>query len=413
MTDQTNQLPVILRAIFLPLLLVTAVSACSGGISGTGDGGPIIVVDGDTGANATDANGPDATADTIMANLQIFPASLLSQPLNNVVSTAQNGNSLEAADSENALVTAEFYALLSKYYDAGNRITDDLTLLESYLLNELNSCESQGRCNTLPATASVSSNNTQLMQAQNNYADIQFTQGTAGLSDKDFRYTREDGAQVMIQWSTQEDLLYFFIDTGSSTTYSLTDKLRNVVTLRHVEKLSPALLQATLLTNADSSVTIEADVVDWYIRGSVTPQTTLIYAADQQSSTNRREATLNGETVVTETCARNACVWQPEFGRNDTDFFVNTDTTLGDFSMTINEQPPTTLPSSPARLVISTNDDNGTPASQSIACGSISVLSRPRAFCWQPLPLASESTFIYEEIYNSGISGYRQIVTAP
>ena len=239
-----------------------------------------------------------------------------------------------------------------------------------------------------------------------------FTQNTPGLFDKEFSYTRDDGAQVTLQWNNQEDLLYFFIETNTTTTYSYTDKQQNAVTLRQIDKVSPSILQATLLTNSDSSVTIEADIVDWYLRGTLSPQSTIIYAIDQQSSTTRREATRGGSTVVTETCDRSNCLWQPEFSNSTTEIFGTTETTLGDFSQTINEQQGLTLPTSPDRLVIATSDDNGAPALNSVSCGSTNVQDRRRTFCWQPF-LPTDERFVYEEIYNSGIISYRQITTAP
>ncbi len=412
MTDPIKPLLTILRAILFQLLVAATLTACSGGISGTGDGGPIIVVDGDTtdaGANSTDSNIPDATVDMVVAN-QILPGNLLSQTRIDTTAPASDGVAVESSVVDNAIVTNLLNTLLSQYNEAGSNVSTDITLLEPPLLEALNTCESQGRCSTLPSTASPPSTAAEVTQS---YSNIVFAQGTSGIFDKEFSYTREDGAQVTLQWNNQEDLLYFFIDTTNATTYSYTDKQQNTVTLRHINKASSSVLQATIVTNSDSSITVEADLVEWYLRGTLTPQTTLIYAVNQQSPTNRREATTpDGSTVVTETCDRSNCLWQSEFSNSATEVFGNTESSLGDFSQTINNQQGITLPSSPDRLVISTSDDNGSPALQSVSCGSVRVLDRRRTFCWQTFPAADER-FVYKEIYNSGITGYRQVATAP
>ncbi len=413
------RLPTLLR--LLSLCLPFALAACSGGISGTGDG-EIIVVDGnELGTSQTDINTSESTLDTQINALQIFPGSILSQPeersFGNFTQTPTDGaDSVDAQTSvaQDPTVSRQFNNQLGDYYSTKRTIIDDMTLLEANLIDLFNACESQGVCTTLPATATVSQTTTEGIVK--NFSNIQLTRDTAGFFDNTFYYTRDDGAEVTLQWSNAEDLFYFYVDTDAVTTYSLTDSQTNSVTLRHVQKFTPALLQATLITTTDNSVNVEADMVDWYIRGSMNTENTVIYALNQQSLVNRRESSAtDGSTVSVNTCSRDNCIWQPE--SNNDAVFNNTETTLGDFSRTFNIFDSDRLPLSqselPARLVVSMADNNGAPLQSSITCGGTTLLNPPRVFCWQPTALSNDSVILYEEFYNAGITGYRQISQEP
>ncbi len=424
MTLTLPRFPLLLRLLLLNLLLTATLTACSGGISGTGDG-DIIVVDGDNVAvDSTDNGVTGGTLESQVAQLQIFPGSILSQPAartftNNMESPA-DGADAQMSTTPTPLVSLELNSLLSSYNNVSAGITTYIALLETNLSDAFNNCENQGVCSTLPATATIAADQNQLVTADNaakNFFNIQYTRNTAGFFDHMFTYTLDNGTNVTLQWNNAEDLFYFYADSGTTITYSLTDSETNSITLRHTIKNTGALLQATLINNTDTSTSIEADIIDWYIRGTIDTQNTVIYAHDQENPVIRREATATDGTVISaESCDSNNCIWQSVSDENN-EIFLAAENKLGNFSETFNLNTETDIPlppqlqALPERWVVSTEDNNGTALQQSIVCSGVAVANRQRVFCWQPTPLSARDYFFYEETPGSGLPSFRQLTT--
>ena len=412
------------RMLLLILFGSTTLTACSGGISGTGDGDIIVIESDSIVVDSTDGSVAGDTLESQIAQLQIFPGSLLSQPAvrtftNNAESPADSADA-QMHSTPAALVSFQLNSLLSSYLNASAAVTTDIVRLETNLFDALNNCEGQGICSTLPATATIATDHNLLVTASDtatNYYNIQYTRNTAGVFDSTFTYTLTDGTDVRLQWNNAEDLFYFYADSGTTTTYSLTESTTNSITLRHHIKSTGTMLQATLTNNADTSTSIEADLIDWYVRGTIDTQNTLIYAHDQANPVIRREATAADGTIISvESCDKNNCIW-PSASGDSSDIFLATENTLGNFSVTSNLTTetdilsPSLLQALPDRWVVSTEDNNGIPLQRAIICGGVAVANLQRVFCWQPAPSSGSDYVFYEETPGGGLPYFEQITT--
>lgn len=387
------------------LMMVFLLYGCSGGISGTGDGSIIVETDNSAGAD----NMPEGTADSA-ANLQYFPTTLASAGLTlSLTSTARQLDPALAGSSNT--VTSELDSRLQSYSAAAEQIAMDLVLLEAELGTELSQCNDSGLCDTVPAAVTISSNND---DSNSSFNSLEYSRGLAGYFDYRLAYIRESGDNIELRWSEGDDYVFLYADTSTHTTYSLQERRQPTITLRQFDKAGNKLVQASLASSPSSEaitdITLEADLVDWYVKALVSEQSSVLYATNTSNSSLRREA-ITGEsnTILSETCELPGCLWQPEHNTT-TSIFEDSESTVGNFTETyIANTVNFTFVQPTRRFVVATAGNDESPVRQSVICGGTTVQEFQRVFCWTPLPIDTTDSFFFEETINTSDIVYRRI----
>jgi hypothetical protein len=384
------------------ILLALVIGGCSGGISGTGDGPIIIDPDADV---STDGNGvTESTADSV-ATQQYFPVLLLNGPSSSLTATMRRLSS-----QSRSTITATLDARIQSYADTASQIALELSGIESALVAELDLCTGSGVCSAIPASVSVQSDPG---GGDRTFNAVQYSQGLSGYFDNHLVYTRENGDQVELRWTNNNDYLSLFTDTTTHTSYALIENQRPAITFRQLSKFENALTQVTLASTADNTTLIEADLSDWHVKTRTDSDGgRILYAIDATDTTVRREALLpSSDIVLTETCELPNCEWQPQHS-DTSEVFADSESDVGDFSASYINSPPGIDLAQPAdRFVIATAANGASPLLQSIVCGATTVLNFQRIFCFTPTPLETIDNFIYQEVITDGEIIYRQVQT--
>lgn len=386
-------------AISLGIALLV-VSGCGGGISGTGDG--IIVVTPDNSSDAGTA--PDsASQGGDLSNTAAIPFDLNSPDLFNPLLQSTAVINTQFAETTDVTVTSVLQDRITFYKNTVAEISADTMALESALADNFQQCPDSGPCDVI--TTSINTGETQ-------FNSVSLTRGLSGYFDDQLSYTKPNGDNISIKWSVNHNMVSVFADTSLSTTYSLIEKQPDRITFRQINKAANTLTQATLVADQPETTSIEADLVDWYVRVSSAVDQTVLYANAADNGMRRREAIINGdESIFSESCSIPDCVWQPDNALT-TDSFNSTETTVGDFTQTylntpedfVFEPPPERFAVSNTALTI-----NGNPLLDSLVCGGTFVQSMQRTFCWVPIPLESIESQLFAESITDGIITYQPL----
>lgn len=384
--------------------LMALLSACSGGISGTGDGSPIITPGEENSAGGIDSG--DNSADNLDSQLHSpvqLPINGLNTALTNLSIPLSRQARLAAQDTITVLLETRFDA----YTTAANQVYGDLRALQNTLTDKISQCDNSGQCDAIPAVISVEFNGATLV-----FNSIQYSQALPGTFDNSLSYTRENGDFIRVLWTGDGSLISLYTDTNTHTTYALEDSLQSSLTFRQWSKSGQTLTQSNIVTDANNVRTIEADVLDWYVRARVTEQFDVLYAASSTDNTIRREAvSTENDLILSESCDSMNCVWQPDHA-TDSGIFVGSELTAGNFSQPSNTSiPGISIPEAIQRLVIAQTPNRVTPPTDSLVCGATTVQNTRRFFCWTPLPLSEHNNVIFEEQFSGGNAEYLFVPT--
>lgn len=413
-------------------------TGCSGGISGTGDGGPIVVIDPTASEQNTDAS-PDGTvsgnsgAQTAF-NHQVFPQQLTTQ-FSTAALSALNLNDRISGLPE-VPVAQKISSQLNAITQQNRQAQLDLANIEEFLLDTLEQCDSSDPCSSVPdvITTTLSSNTLEFQQSlqplatpaegdQFTYSNISYTRETAGYFDQKLKYTNQNGTDVALKWTADNQLISIQTENNTIVTYALTDLRQSTTTLRTENKATGTIFHAEIKGTVATGTTIEAD---WhsgeqqhYVRATADETSITLYAihpTDFNASRTRETFDVLAGNYVIESCTagNRACDDWQTVANNGTAIgarLTATEPTLGDFSLSISSNIQVNLPAEVNEFVIATGIDSAQPEPLSLVCGGQRVQASVRTFCWQPLPLAGAIQF-YEETTGNGSPSYQQLADA-
>lgn len=409
---------------------------CSGGISGTGDGGPVVVIDPDN--TGTEDVSPDASA-TVTSTTpsvfdhQIFPQRLTTQFSGALISSRNLDQRI--SDLTEIPVTQKISTQLNAVMQQSIQAQLDLANIEELLLESLEQCDSADPCSTVPnaITTTLSpetldfqqSLQPQTAQAESNvfsYSNVSYARETAGYFDQKLQYTNQSGTSVLLQWTTDNQLVSVVAENNAITTYLLTDFRQGTTTLRTDDKTSATVFQAVLNGTAAVGTTIEGD---WhgnqqhYIRATADEASVVLYAIHPTDSTvmPTREVfdVISGNYAIEACTTENAVCANWQTVANDSSAIgarlTANQATIGDFSLSISSSLQISIPAEVDEFVIATDIGTEQPEARSLVCSGQRVLDSVRSFCWQPLPLAG-AVQVYEESTGNGNAVFQQLPDA-
>lgn len=429
---------------------------CGGGISGTGDGGVVATIETDTGStDGTTTNFPNDVRpeDTQIYNLQTLPTRLSFSIAEAFINPATSPrNSLPVPANLAAVDTALQVPLQSLALEI-IAIQVDLVLIEHTISSALVSCSGTATCGNLPTnitseftsevadfeasitTTGVGGSRTRGTLVE--FRDILYQPETSGFFDERFTYTRDDGTQVVLQWTDGEGTVSLFSESDNATVYALLqhDQSPRRMVVRRTDNTSPGVLQAVLLSdlpgdNADqhSTTFIEADLhtpfSQHYIRGFADGTFTTLFSqhpTDLNQPVYRQTSSAADTTLTIDACILrtenliNCLEWQTGFSNAPLASsqpalqFEAFENRFGDFASTATDNPGS-APAAPgvSEFVAATNASGVSPAAEALACGGQRLHGLERNFCWQPLPLPEPVT-IFEEIIQTDSIRYLRL----
>lgn len=432
------------RAVAFPAIVSIAcllLNGCGGGISGTGDGGPVTAVDADisgTGNAPTDSsNGERETFE-----LQVLPEQLsllIAEAFTNPADTTFSSSNVPASIPD---ILEPLQLPLRALTLEIISVQIDLVLIEKIAAGELVTCSTQPTCTTLPTTITadyspdiaafeeslkrpLGTEGSTPTGSLIEYSAIKYQPELSGFFDEQLSYTRENGSRVAVQWTEDEETISLYSESDSSTNYVLLQNDQTVTraTVRRTSKVPPGILQAVLQSDPSDALEgrrttfIEADLHTQtrqsYVRAFADGDFTTAFSqhpvnSDQPSY--RYAISSDGSPLSIDSCIRrsdnsiNCLDWQNEFANvqqaetGSNQRFNTFENRFGDFATTLTDTMAVgSLPSSINEYVVATDQPATMPASDEIACGGQRLHAQLRNFCWQPLPLP-EPTRLLEEL---------------
>ncbi len=418
------------------ILLVAGalLSACDGGISGTGDGGPIVVIP-DAGSSPTDSL-PESLYYEHLTTLPqqsvlALPAPLVSRP-----STAQPLNSIAAAHSQ----------LLGTVALTGIQVQTDFSLIEAAISESLQLCANELQCTSVPSEVLTSYSPeisaTEQHQLQTftgtdadssgrfvSFTDLTFGPSLSGYYDQSLTYSREDGSRVRAQWTAGSSIVSLLVDSSTMTLHTLLEKnsTRNRMTFRVEDRSgsSVRVLNAVAESAADvpSTVTVISDlyidrVYDVHAIGNDFNAAVFTrHPTDTNQARQRELITANGQIYNIQSCTNisdcndwitvftNAESADPEPDTKYTELEAQARDVAPSQGITV-----TNLSADVLSFVLAAG--TSAPSAADIVCSGQQQIpedsdsERTRLFCWQPLPL-QQSVRVYRTISNSGTLEYQ------
>ena len=346
-----------LTSIVFYIVVGLLLNACSGGISGTGDGGQpgdVINVD----QNVSDGDG----------------------------SAPQTGGDAGSGDSDDDSIPQ----------------TPDTSRIIPAALQQLN-MQNDSASAALPLIAQLSS----LQQEVNTALEMTgtaagtLTTNVSDAFDATFRFTFNN-TETLIARSSFSTVSYIFSTNSERTLYVLQED--NRVTARHLDRTSNSLLQARIILMADGSTIIEADLnqngIQSYFQTYSDASTTAVFSEHPTDPTIARQRELidtNGALTILQNCtaATQDCdldsSWSNENATSNVQFSNARNSIEADLDTVTS--PPITLPDSVDEAVATQQTNNDQPTEEQIQCGVQRVTDTVRVFCWLPQPLAPTSLF--------------------
>ena len=432
---------------FFTVLFLLWLSGCSGGITGTGDGGPITPTDittvdsNDILPTVVDSQLPSFVSvpnqillnlpPTLQAELSASPSGTLD--FNSPGTRLREGITLSQLDT--IAIQIDLF-LINRLLDTSNATNADIdatadsetscttgsicNLLVSQLTVTIDADAAAAASNLLaPFSASsltTSSINTNANLQPGNtltYNNIAVQSGLAGFFDNRLQYSREDGSTVTLQWSNDQQWVSVLAQNNDSTLYSLLQS--SEMTLRRTDHLQgDASIQLMAIQNTapleSDSTFVEADLNDdnpVFIRAIGNASASAIFADSLLiDDMMYREATNSqGQVVTLETCMTACSQWQTLQSLQtlpDNFFDTNADVAATVSRSIVNPIDASFLPQQVNEFVVAIGDEitglTTTPADQTdnLVCGGQRLADGIRTFCWQPTPLGSTG-FVFEE----------------
>ena len=440
---------------FFTVLFLLWLSGCSGGITGTGDGGTVTPIDI---APADSNDNLPSVVDSPLSSFVSVPSQILldlpptlqaeltasqsgTVDLNSPGTRLREGITLSQLDTIAILIDL---FLIDQLLDTGSATNVDA------IANNEASCTTGSTCNLLvpqltvtvdvdgaaaasdllaPFTASSlttsSINANANLQPGNTltYSNISVQSGLTGFFDNRLQYSREDGSTVTLQWSDDQQWVSVLAQNIDSTLYSLLQS--SEMTLRRTDHLQGdasiqlIAIQGTAPLESDSTF-IEADLNDdnpVFIRAIGNASASAIFAESLLiDDMLYREATNSqGQVTNLETCMNVCSQWQTlQSTQTLPDNFFDNNASLATTvsGSIVSPIDASFLPQQVNEFVVTIGDANTglttTPTDQTdnLVCGGQRLGDGIRTFCWQPTPLGSTG-FVFEENRVDSSTTYR------
>lgn len=388
-TDQTckHMLQSRAHSVFKLLAIISVsvlLSACGGGISGTGDGGPIIIESVEsTDSMGNSANADSGTTDSTGANVGGGDSGNFDVPSNTTSPTIPN------------VPTPDLSMLVPD------------TLLQARMRND-------GVSATQPFIAQLVAVNQEVSATFSMFDTLQTTQtdNLTGYFDKTLSFSH-NGTDTTIAWADTMALRFLLTVNSDRAIHVLQED--NTLTIRRVDRNNNALFQATVKTLTNGSV-MEADLNNngdqKYLQTYSGPLFTAAYIQHPTDPAITRQRELidpSGTVSVIQNCsaASQDCKDDSAWSNAST----NASARLAEGTSQINSAlSAVTLPQ--GLLTGDVLPDNVTeavlaatlnqqPTEPEIQCGLQQVDDNVRAFCLQPLPLIAEVA-LFSEMLSGG-----------
>ena len=437
---------------FLTIVFFLVLSGCSGGISGTGDGGPIV-----TDTNDIESTGDAAsTPDSQMPRVALFPEQLLLS----VPESMLSASTVVTADSNSVMSPGvRLTQGLTASVAETTAIRIDLQLISGHLLTTPFSSAGEVLCTTdtgndcefaeaqlsiladanaeIMAASLLAANPTtteslsavgtlQAIRAGDaiNYNNVSLQSGLAGYFDNRLQYNRADGTNITVQWSADGLLVSILAQHSTATLQSLLQADNGEMTLRRTDhQRGDSSIQMRAIQNvaglAADATYIEADLSDdepFFSRAIGSAAVAAIFSESLlDDATRYREANdATGQLIQLETCINPCAQWQSLFSTQTLpdNFFEANAELIDNLSESIGNPIDTAfLPAQVGAFVVTTGDSADLFASDSatladrLVCGGQRASIGVRAFCWQPTPLGTRA-FVFEESRSNGSTTY-------
>ena len=352
--------PTSLPSLLLTILTCLLLSACSGGIFGTGDGGPIDVIDPDT-------NGTNSPGDMVSE-------------------TVANGDSSVATDNDgftgsldvSQLVPQSLQQLIARNENISQaqQLATQLSTLQEEVATILNS---------LIAGTGIPDDN------------------VSDAFDTTLRYTQANSETITASSDTLS-ASYFFNTNNERTIYLL--RQNSTLTVRQLTRSNNTLLQATIISLPDGATVIEADLnqngTQTYLQTYSTDTGTVTFAQHPTDLTLPRQRDFIDDTaniLIVQNCttATQDCDEDSNWTSTLTtgtaiDAQFSNVRTVIDNSLAGITSPLSELPDTVNEAVLTLPTDTD-PTDEQIQCGLQRVSESVRAFCVLPQPLGATNLF--------------------
>lgn len=425
---------------YLTIVFVLCLVGCSGGISGTGDGGPVI----ETGNTTSDATPDSMSPEGMNLRLPTLPGQLLlplpptlqqapdSDRANDTSPGRQLRGEITSVLQDTTAIQADLI-LLQNHFNLGQNdntlsdITCDSTCsLSNAQLSVVVNADTEVQLSALTnSNSNTGSNVLTDLRADGSlsYSDVSLRSGLTGLFDSELRYRRDDGSVILLRWSADQLLVSVLAQNTGSTLYSLLQADINQMTLRRTnhtlgdQSIQLTVVQGTDILGADATY-IEADFntdQPRYYR-AVGDQTRSAIFTDSLSADmmRYRESTnASGQMTDLESCVLPCEQWQSLVSSStlDANYFDNRSDLIDRLSDALtNPLDVSDLPDQTTDFVITVDNaqadsqlpaisDASSPSSRSaaFACAGQRLSTRVRVFCWLPTPLNSR-TYLFDEL---------------
>ena len=384
------------RLISLTLLVLTGfiLSACGGGISGTGDGG-LIVAETDTAATV---DAPNAIADSS--------------------TDAQDADGGDTSDG-----AADQAPGADQLPNGIDSVVPDLSQLASTIIQTGSNATSISE--SLQLALNLETIATELQQLQAEIISQQGLQVAVSVSTffDNTLTLLQDGIESVINVSNDNSLQSVFSTNSNRTLYLLLENQR--LTVRRIDLVQNSLFQASLVPLGNTADLVVEAVVNTngnvrVIRSLSTTESTVTFAdhpTDTTVQSQREIINPDGTTLVLETCTRataaNSCSldsdWTATTSTGDTatgDLFVQASATI-EMQLTTIESPLDALPGGVDSAVIASTE-NDQDVEENLQCGLQIFMQTLRPFCVQPQPFELNGT-VFQETLSAGEIFYQRL----
>ena len=370
-------------------------SACGGGISGTGDGG-IIVAQPD--ATAT-ADAPNVVTDSNTEDVQDGDDSDASGSIAGPISsTDQLPTGIDN-------VVPDLSQIAGTIIQSGSNATNISASLQLAMNLQLISVELQ------QLQAGVTSNQ-----------NLQLTPAASTFFDSTLTLTQADSDSV-INLSNDNTLQTVFSTSSGRLLYLFRENQR--LTLRRIDLAQNSLFQASLIPLGNATDIVAEAVINnngdlTIIRSLATTESTVTFAdhpTDTTVPSQREIINTDGTTLVLETCTRataaNSCLldsdWTATTSTEDTatgSIFSQASAVI-EMQLATIESPLDTLPVGVISAAIASTEDDQAVV-DNLQCGLQVFMQTLRPFCIQPQPFELEGT-VFQETLSGGQIFYQQL----
>ncbi len=372
----------------LVVLITLFVSACSGGISGTGDGGPRII---DTNGSVSNVQDNSVDGDTDSTNTAADPV-----PVDSVGSdNTSSGDASPDAAPDNAIVLPELSTVLPI------ALLNSISNSDSISSSEVFTRQLVSATDELANITAVATNS---LNAESINTDL------AGFFDNSIEITSAD-TTTLIRWTLDSTLRSLFSATASHLLYVLQEDSN--ITVRRVDLINNTVFNANLLTRPTDTVieaALNANGLQRYLSSLSTVTETTVFTQHPSDDAARQREMIDqtGAITIAQSCdptnAQNNCTTDTDWTLVAGDNIASTDFVGAGNRITeaLNSIDPvvSSIPDSVTQAVIASSDSENL-APETIQCGIQRVSNSIRSFCIEPLPLESAGN-LFEETLSGG-----------